>query len=180
MKRFLTILLVLSLLLTFASCGRKDSDDDSDRDHEEYSEKEDKNEADDDTEDDSEDSTDKEDEKSEEESKINAIIASAGTDAVTYEIVSNDGVYAKIVAQVPNYTELFAKALTSNNPEKFLATAITNNDFTTVEYTGNANIATSPDGKEIICSDELIEGFVEQELIKAINTILESEKGDGE
>ena len=106
------------------------------------------------------------------------IIASAGVDAVEVEdgeIESGRyGDNAQITAQVPNYTELFTAAFEDDDPTGALAKAIENREYTTVEYKGYASVTMDGD-KQIVHSDELVKSFIEKELIKAINAVLESE-----
>ena len=173
MKRILSCLLILALLLSFAACGQKDTEIPED-DPDGYS---DKDHSDDAADGDDNDSDNTDNSGSDTESAVDKIIASAGAEAVTFEIVSNDGVTAKIVAQIPNYTELLTNAMASSDPESHFANAVSNKDYTTVEYTGYADIATSPEGKETILTDTVIEDFIEKELIKAINAVYEAEKG---
>lgn len=181
MKRFLAVLLALSLAFSLAACQRAESEgEDAEEKKDKYSSNADDDDdaADDDDAEDGGNKGDKDEPEANKGGKYDEIIASAGVDSVTFEIVKNDGVYATINAQVPDYTALLTRALNSSDPEKYFANAISNGDYNTVEYTGRANVATDPNGKEIILSDELIEGFVEQELIKAINAILEAEEGE--
>ena len=106
------------------------------------------------------------------------IIASAGVDAVEVEVGEIEsgryGSSARITAQVPNYTELFTAAFEEDDPTGALAKAIENREYTTVEYKGYASVTMDGDN-QIVHSDELVKSFIEKELIKAINAVLESE-----
>lgn len=109
---------------------------------------------------------------------LDELIASVGTEGVTLEFGKIEtGRYndtAPVTAQVPNYTELFTAACQSENPTTTLARAIDKKDFTTVEYTGYVPV--TYDGETpVYDSESLVRSFVEQELIKAINAVLESE-----
>ena len=82
----------------------------------------------------------------------------------------------KVVAQIPNYTELFIAAMGEENIEKAVAKAVNQKEYTTVEYSGYATVETDYDtGSEVVKSDELIKSFMEKELVKAINAVLEKE-----
>lgn len=111
---------------------------------------------------------------------VEQLIASIGTEGVTVEIGEietgryNDS--APVTAQVPDYTELFRSAIGAEDPTEALARAIDKKDFSTVECTGYVTVLYDGD-TPIYETEELVKGFVEQELIKAINTILESEEG---
>ena len=81
-----------------------------------------------------------------------------------------------VVAQIPNYTELFIAAMGEENIEKAVAKAINQKEYTTVEYTGYATVETDySTGSEVVKSDDLVKGFMEKELVKAINAVLEKE-----
>lgn len=110
---------------------------------------------------------------------VEQLIASIGTEGVALEFgkieTGRYGDSAPVTAQVPNYTELFTAACTSENPTEALARAIEKKDFTTVEYTGYA--AVTYDGDTPVYDTEmLVKDFIEQELIKAINAVTESEE----
>ena len=81
-----------------------------------------------------------------------------------------------MVAQIPNYTELFIAAMGEENIEKAVAKAVNQKEYTTVEYTGYATVETDySTGIEVVKSDDLVKGFMEKELVKAINAVLEKE-----
>lgn len=109
--------------------------------------------------------------------EYDSIIASAGVESVTYEILSENGQSVFVKASVPNYTELLTDAMKAENPEKAFADAITNGAYTTVEYEGYANKTANENGEETADIDALLRTFVEKELIKAINTVMEAENG---
>lgn len=106
------------------------------------------------------------------------IIASAGVDAVEVEVGEIEsgryGSSAKITAQVPNYTELFTAAFAGDDPTDALAKAIEKKEYSTVKYQGYVTVTMDGD-EQIVHSDELVKSFIEKELIKAINAVLESE-----
>lgn len=109
---------------------------------------------------------------------MDQLIASVGTEGVTVVIGKIEpgryGDSAPVTAQVPNYTELFAAACKAEDPTEALARAIEKKTFTTVEYTGYVSV--SYDGETpVYNTDKLVQGFIEKELIKAINAVLESE-----
>ena len=82
----------------------------------------------------------------------------------------------KIVAEIPNYTELFITAIEEENFEKAVAKAVNEKKYSTVEYSGYATVETDyTTGSEVINSDEIVKGFMEKELVKAINAVLEKE-----
>ena len=109
---------------------------------------------------------------------VDEMIASIGTDAVEVEVVRIEtgryGDTATIKAQVPNYTELFTAALTEKDPTEALARAIEKKEYTTVEYQGYASVAYVND-EQVVESDQVVKTFIEKELIKAINAVMESE-----
>lgn len=114
---------------------------------------------------------------SEEEKRIYQIISSAGVESVTYEVKNKTNNSASIAAKVPNYTELMKAAFQTANPEKAFADAISNQSYTTVEYTGAAAVTVDNAGNEVIAVEDTLKKFIEQELIKAINALTEAEKG---
>jgi len=82
----------------------------------------------------------------------------------------------RVVAQIPNYTELFIAAMGEEDIEKAVAKAVNQKEYTTVEYSGYATVETDYNtGSEVVKSDELIKSFMEEELVKAINAVLEKE-----
>ena len=82
----------------------------------------------------------------------------------------------KIVAEIPNYTELFITAIEEENFEKAVAKAVNEKKYSTVEYSGYATVETDyTTGSEVINSDKIVKGFMEKELVKAINAVLEKE-----
>lgn len=113
------------------------------------------------------------------ESVVDKMIASIGRESVTVEIGEiEDGRYgasAHVTAQVPNYTELFIAAYAEADPDKALQNAIKKKEYTTVEYEGYATVLYEGE-EQIVETDELVEGFIEQELIKAINAVMEMEE----
>ncbi|MGM9636452.1 MAG: hypothetical protein ACI3YK_00535 [Eubacteriales bacterium] len=160
MKKILLCLLLVPVLL-FSSCSGKDGTD-SDSDGSKGSKV-------------TTSKTDKE------EAIVNEILASIGVEGVTVEVgeITGEGVgaTASVVAQVPNYTELFMAAYAEKDPTQSLQTAILKKDYTTVEYKGYAAV-TYEDGEPIVNTEELITSFVEQELIKAINAVSEAEEAE--
>lgn len=109
--------------------------------------------------------------------EFSEIIASIGADSVEVEIVeiySQTG-RAAIKAQVPDYTTLFSEAIYQDDPTGALEEAILKGDFPTVSYEGTATV-TTVDGEQVVDYEEAVKDFIEQELIKAINTILEVEE----
>lgn len=110
--------------------------------------------------------------------QLNELVASIGTEGVTLTYGKIEtGRYddtAPVTAQVPNYTELFAAAVKAEEPTVALARAIEKKDFTTVEYTGYVTVTYDGD-TPVYHSEKLVKSFVEKELIKAINAVLESE-----
>ena len=109
---------------------------------------------------------------------INQLVASIGTEGVTLTYGKIEGGryedMAPVTAQVPNYTELFAAAVKAEDPTVALARAIDKKEFTTVEYTGYVTV-TYEGETPVYHSEDLVKSFVEKELIKAINAVLESE-----
>jgi len=117
-----------------------------------------------------------------EQERIYEIFALAGVDAVTYETgeeyASGQGVSVEVIAQVPNYTEMFQKAFATDDPEQTMIDLIRQKDFSTVEYSGIARYYINEDGEECFDSDLLIEGFVEEELVKAIAAVSADEEAN--
>lgn len=114
------------------------------------------------------------------ESELNEVIASIGTEGCKVEIGkitmhSEVSGTAQIVAQVPDYTALFAAALEQNDPTQALEDAILDGEFAMVQYEGTAPV-TVVEGEQVVNHEETVKKFVEQELIKAINTLLEAEQ----
>ncbi len=112
-------------------------------------------------------------------SAVDMMIASIGRESVTVEIGEIEegryGASAHVTAQVPNYTELFIAAYAEADPDKALQNAIKKKEYTTVEYEGYATVIYEGE-EQIVETDELVEDFIEQELIKAINAVLEMEE----
>lgn len=127
-------------------------------------------------------------EEAEEEKEVSAeeklekqydVIRSVGKEAIEYSVKSrsdwNDySGTAHIVAQVPSYTEIFLEAYEKEDMTRALVSAIRRKEYSTVEYSGYAPY-TIYDGVETIDTDEAFESFIEQELIKAINAVMEKE-----
>ena len=160
MKRtWICLLLVLAMLFCAACSGDGDSSSDKKKDE-------------------SQSTSDKVDKAEKLEAAANEMIASAGVEAV--EVVIGEieegryGASAKVTAQIPNYTELFTAAYAEKNPTKALANAIEDEEYTTVEYQGYAPVYYEGD-EQIVETDALVKTFIEKELIKAINAVLESE-----
>ncbi|MBO5779285.1 MAG: hypothetical protein J6R82_06945 [Clostridia bacterium] len=168
--RMAVLLILMVSLLVGCSGGAYlgNDDDDSDEDKQESVDKTDKN--------DKEDEEDPEDPENPEDEILADLIASIGTEGVEVEIkevIGGSGV--NVYAQVPDYSQLFLAACKEADPTKALEIAIKNQNFTTVEYSGRVS-ATSQDGQAVYDPadvEELIHGFVERELIKAINAVTE-------
>ena len=124
--------------------------------------------------------TDKEEESSESKTEMyENIIRSAGLEKVDIEISYVD-MYnesygnAKIIAKIPDYTQLFKAAAEEENMTKALARAIKKGEYPTVEYQTTVPV-TVIDGEQVIDSDAEVKKFIEKELIKAINEVMASE-----
>lgn len=164
MKRFLICLLLALAMVLSVSCTSSYDGGESDDDSEVSSDKGNKgNKGDGDDED--------------KQSAVDEMIASIGRESVTVEVgeVPQGDYRAPVKAQVPNYTELFTAAYAEADPDKALQNAIRNKEYTTVEYEGYADVRYEGD-EEIIDTDRLVDGFIEQELIKAINAVMELEE----
>ncbi len=112
--------------------------------------------------------------------ELNEVIASIGTEGVQFEVgeitmQSEASGTAKIVAQVPDYTALFAAALEKDDPTGALEDAILEGNFATVKYEGTAAVL-MVNGEQVVKHEKVVKQFVEQELIKAINALLEVEQ----
>lgn len=154
MKKILLCLLLVPVLLFSACSGKEDTESDSDKSNG------------------SKVTTSKTDK---EEAIVNEILSSIGVEGVSVEVGEISGATAPVVAQVPNYTELFMAAYAEKDPTASLQTAILKKEYTTVEYTGYATV-TYEDGEPTVNTDALIVSFIEQELIKAINAVSEAEE----
>ena len=135
-------------------------------------------EDDEDDDDDSSVSSDDDDDDSM-QSAIDQMIATVGIESVIVEVAEFDeGDYQVLVkAQVPCYTELFLASYAEKNPDIALQSAIMKKEYSTVSYEGYASVRTV-DGQPIADTDTLVRGFIEQELIKAINAVMEAEEVD--
>ena len=110
--------------------------------------------------DESQSASDKVDKAEKLEAAANEMIASAGVEAVEVVIGEiEEGRYG---------------ASAEKNPTKALANAIEDEEYTTVEYQGYATVYYEGD-EQIVETDALVKTFIEKELIKAINAVLESE-----
>lgn len=107
------------------------------------------------------------------------IIRSAGVEEVAIEVNYVD-MYnesygtAKIIAKVPDYTQLFESAVEEEDMTKALARAIKKGEYPTVDYPTNVPV-TVVDGEQILDSDAEIKRLIEKELIKAINIVMANE-----
>ena len=109
----------------------------------------------------------------------NAKIAEAiGTKGVAVEIGdiqhSSSGDTAQIVAQIPDYTQLFTAISDKGDFTEALLAEIDKGNFSTVEYRGEISVTYSGE-KPVFDTDPIVKSFVEEELIKAINAVMESE-----
>lgn len=107
------------------------------------------------------------------------IIRSAGTSGIEVE-VKNVNMWndyegtATIVAAVPDYTELFKAVYGEKDMTKALARAIKREEFTTIDYEGTVPVSVVA-GEQVVNSDETVKKFIEKELIKAINAVIDME-----
>lgn len=168
----LLLLLTVSLLMG-CSCSRQPYLGDDDDDDDQRQESTDK--GDNDENEDPEDPENPTPDQPKDE-PLEILLNSIGTEGVEYEVKYTGGsYYAKIIAQVPDYTSLFLAACGEADPNRALRNAIQNQNFTTVEYTGNV-FAEMVDGEVVYDAEEAQEvllDFVEAELIKAINAVTE-------
>lgn len=107
------------------------------------------------------------------------VLAGMGIDSVVYEVGKKSDTRAEIHAEVPDYTELFLAALESEDPENALADLIREGKYSTVPYDGVADVVTGSDGQETILVEPLLELFIDKELVRAINTVT-ANMGEGE
>lgn len=133
----------------------------------------------DDEDDDDDSSVSSDDDDDGMQSAIDQMIATVGLESVIVEVGEfGEGDYQVLVkAQVPCYTELFLASYAEKNPDIALQSAIMKKEYSTVSYEGYAPVRTV-DGQLIADTDTLVRGFIEQELIKAINAVMEAEEVD--
>lgn len=84
-----------------------------------------------------------------------------------------------ILIQMPNYEQMFKKAITANDPEKYVFDCLKNGEYKTKEFTKEARVSVK-DGDTIVHSEEIVNQLLEQELINAINTLSEDGGEDSE
>ena len=107
--------------------------------------------------------------------KIAEAIGVKGIELVIGDIHhDSSGDTAEIVAKIPNYTQLFTTVCDADDFTGALLAEIEKGNFSTVEYTGEVTV-TYDGEKPIYNTDPVVKGFIEEELIKAINTVMESE-----
>ncbi|MBQ7897285.1 MAG: hypothetical protein IJ323_02565 [Clostridia bacterium] len=106
-------------------------------------------------------------------------IRSIGTEGIEVEVKSvnmwNDyeGT-AAIIATIPDYTELFVAVYGEKDMTKALAKAIRREEFTTIKYEGTVPVSVVA-GEQVVNSEDTVKDFVEKELIKAINAVMDLE-----
>lgn len=150
MKRIVICLMLLSLLVFSLSCSKESADDEKESTPEEKAE------------------------------RYYDIIRSVGTEGVEVE-VKNVNMWndyegtATIVASVPDYTELFTSVYGEKDMTKALARAIRREEFTSIEYEGSVPVTVEA-GEQVVNSDETVKKFIEKELIKAINAVMDMEE----
>ena len=101
------------------------------------------------------------------------LLSTIGIDSIEAEIGEPEGSRAYVVAQIPNYTELFLAVADAADPTEALKKEIEKKEYSTIEYSGYADVVYDDNGDIVIESEKLIKTFVEQELIKAINAAAE-------
>lgn len=120
------------------------------------------------------DSMSKEEKKAQEFATF--ISENIGVDSIQVEIDTSKGGDGKaaVTAYVPDYTEIFTEAFAQKNYEKALVEIINRKEYKTREYFGFGNVK-EENGKTVLDDEELIKGFMEKELIKAINAVIDQE-----
>ncbi len=103
------------------------------------------------------------------------LLSTIGIDGIEVEIGEVEGSSAYIVAQIPDYTQIFLAISKESDPKSALEKIINKEDYETIEFTGYAEVTYDEQGNQVIHSEELIKTFVEKELIKAINAATEEE-----
>lgn len=74
--------------------------------------------------------------------------------------------------EMPDYAQLFHDAYISDDPEKYISEKMQSGESNMVKHERTA-VVTVDDGKKIVHTDETVNLLLEEELIKAINALME-------
>lgn len=86
---------------------------------------------------------------------------------------------AEITITIPDYEELYMKAYTKKDPDRYLIKALKSGDYSTQTFKKIAKV-TIKEGKEQIHSEEVVDEVLEEALVGAINSLTEDETWEEE
>jgi len=92
--------------------------------------------------------------------------------------IKDEGYYkgtAEVTVSIPNYTELFLAAMDKKDPMSAVISALKGKQYEETEFSAEVPVTFDGNGVETIHSEAFVAELLEQELIKALNTIYKEE-----
>ena len=93
-------------------------------------------------------------------------------------ITSDSEGKADVMVELPDYKELYIKAVKKRDPEKFVYKALINKDFNIKKEIVTADVVIE-NGKEVVKAEEAVENLLKHELKLAMNRVYEEEQKNG-
>ena len=80
-----------------------------------------------------------------------------------------------LTVEMPDYEKLMIEAYQTDDPETYMKEALSSGDYETKKFDTTAQV-TAEDGKRVVHEEEAVDQLLEEEIIKAMNTLTEEQE----